>query len=68
MKRIVYGIVSAVFALGVVSCTSAPEQRQGDVLMERAGGLEGHAGSLKVRVLYPANVGPAGAAGKRDAG
>ena len=42
--------------------------RQGDVLMERAGGLEGHAGSLKVRVLYPANVGPAGAAGKRDAG
>ena len=28
MKRIVYGIVSAVFALGVVSCTSAPEQRQ----------------------------------------
>ena len=28
MKRIVYGIVSAVFALGVVSCTSAPEQWQ----------------------------------------
>ena len=33
MKRIVYGIVSAVFALGVVSCTYAPEQQQGDVLM-----------------------------------
>lgn len=51
MKRIQYGIAGAALVLSLVSCTSAPEQRQGDVLMIAEQGFFASGGTVTDRCL-----------------